>query len=92
VPAGVLDGDGAHAGRPQGPAEAADRVGHAAADRHLGRVGMGAPHPGQVLGQEMAQAGVAGGVRIAELGVGQAGGHRPQGRHPAGQRERAQVG
>jgi hypothetical protein len=92
VPAGVLDGEGGDAGRPKGPAEAADPVGHAAADRHLRRVGMGAPHPGQVLGQEVAQPGMTGGVRIAELGVGQAGGHRPQGRHPAGQRERAQVG
>ena len=88
VPARVLDRDGGDAGRVQGLAEAAGPVGDAAADRHLRRVGVGAPHPGQVPGQNMAQAGMTGGVRVAELGIGQGGGHRPQRRHPARQRER----
>jgi hypothetical protein len=89
VPARVLDRDGGDAGRPQGPAEAAGPVGDAAADREVRRVGMGAPHPRQVLGQELAQPGVTGGVRVAELGIGKAAGDRPQRRHPAGQRERS---
>jgi hypothetical protein len=91
VPARVLDRDGGDAGRPQGPAEAAGPVGDAAADRHLRRVGVGAPHAGQVPGQDVAQPGVTGRIGVAELGMGQGGGDRPQGRHPARQRERSQV-
>ena len=88
VPARVLDRDGGDVGRMQGPAEPAGPVGDAAADRHLRRVGVGAPHPGQVPGQNMAQPGMTGRVRVAELGIGQGGGDRPQRRHPARQRER----
>jgi hypothetical protein len=92
VPAGVFDRDGADAGRSQGLADPAGRVRHAVAHRQVGGVGLGAPYPRQVPGQEVAEPGMAGGVRVPELGVGQGGGDRAKGRDPASQREGAQVG